>query len=427
MRLPSLVAGAALLAAGCTPPETGVPLDRPVFPTGLAVHPRGDRLAVVSSAFDWAYDDGALLLADLELVRAELAANDAEDRRDAIVEGAYVKAARIPRLGDRPVFSSGGERLLLATRFSNLLTSIDVDPDAGFSCGATDDDGTPRCGNSPQALQVPENDPFDVRIVSETRDDAGTLTRVDGIVTLLSSSTVYFFRDDRSRPGAAQMQITGNVDLGDLVRGVRAAALRSSGGVTWVVAAVETLATTGSAGTRLVMFRPSGDTLLSHYDVTAAVGSLSIHDVVVVPGAAGESDAVLALAWAPDALLRFEIDEAPEGPLLRLAGVTESCAQPMSLALADKGGVQRALITCQGSGTVEAVDPRTLSVTGAVRFAGRAPYDVAVNPAFDEAYVSFFLDDSVGVLSLVDGSGAPRLDFMGRIGTPTEKPEDGRE
>lgn len=428
MRLPCLVAGTVLGAAvACTPPETGVPLDRPVYPTGLAVHPRGDRLAVVSSAFDWAYDDGALLLADLELVREGLATHPAGDRREAVVEGAYVKAALIPRLGDRPVFSSQGERLLLATRFSNLLSSVDVDPDGGFSCGDDAGDGTPRCGQSPQALQVPENDPFDVLLLGETRDGDGNLTRVDGLVTLLSSSTVYFFRDDRSRPGAAQMQITASLDLGELVRGVRAAALWNIDGASWVVAALETTSNAGVAGALVVLFEPSTDTVIQVFDVTAAMGARSVHDLLVVPGVDGAPDGLLAAAWGPDALVRLELDGDTQPPRLRLAGVAESCGMPSSLALAAKGGVQRALLTCQSSGTIQALDPLTLTPLGAVRFAGRAPYDVAVNPVFDEAYVSFFLDDSIGVLSLVDGTGVPRLAFEGRIGTPTPKPEDGRE
>lgn len=427
MRLPLLVAAlAALATAGCTPPETGVPLDHPVYPTGLAVHPRGDRLAVVSSAFDGAYDDGALLLADLDLVREGLADDPAEDRREAIVEGAYVKAALIPRFGDRPVLSSQGERVLLATRGDNLVSSIDLDPDGGFSCGDVED-GTPRCGQSPQALQIPESDPFDVLVLSETRDDDGVLTRVDGVVTLLSSSTVYFFRDDRNRPGAAQMQITGTFDLGDGVAGVRSAALRSRNGTSHVVASLETLSTTGTSSALLVMFEASTDTSLSVFDVTNAMGAGALRDVLVVPGAGAAPDAVLALTWAPDSIVRFEVDELPSGPALRLAGVAEICAMPMSLALADKGGVSRVLVTCQNSGTIEALDPLTLSPSGAVRFAGRAPFAIAVNPVFDEAYVSFFLDDTIGVLSLVDSQGAPRFALKGRIGTPTPKPEDGRE
>ena len=90
-----LLAWVALAVMSCVPPSSGVPLDRPVYPTGLAVHPGGERLVVVSSAFDLAYDDG-----------------------------------------------------------------------------------TPRCGTSPQALQVPESDPFDVLVLDEATED-GVLTRVD--------------------------------------------------------------------------------------------------------------------------------------------------------------------------------------------------------------------------------------------------------
>ncbi len=421
-----LVAGLALAGAACVPPATGVPLDRPVYPTGLAVHPAGERLVVVSSAFDLAYDDGALLLADLPAVRAALAASTAEDPRDAVVEGAYVKAARLPPFGDRPTFTSGGERLLVSTRGSNLVSSVDVDSSQGFTCSGTDDDGTPRCGKSPLALQVPESDPFDVLVLDETVED-GALTRVNGLVTLLSSPTVYFFRDDRERAGASVMQQTGTLTLGEAVRGVRSAALRTRDGVTHVVAAVDVASLT-TAGALLVLFEPSVDAVPTAFDVTAAMGAASLRDVVVVPGSGAEPDAVLVATRAPDAVARFEVDDLPDGPALRLSGVAESCAQPTGLALSAHGGVRRVLLTCQLGGAIEVMDPRTLAVTDVVRFAGRNPYDVAVNPVQPEAFVSFFLDDSIGVLSLVDADGVtPRVTLRGRIGTPTAKPEDGRE
>lgn len=426
MRCSPHVAGLALLAAvGCTPPNTDVPPDRPVFPTGLAVHPDGDRLVVVSSDFDQAFDDGALLLADLPAVRAGLAEDVSEDRRDAIVEDAYLKAARLPPLGDRPVFTSRGARLLVTTRGTNLLSSVDVDPVAGFSCGATDDDGTPRCGKSPQALQLPENDPFDVLVLSEV-EAGGELTRVDGLVTLLSSSIVYFFRDDREREGAAVMQQTGTLDLGDAVRGVRSAALRKRNDVTHVVAAVETSTLTSSAAL-LVLFEPAVDATPFSVDVSEAMGAGSLRDVVVVPGVGAEPDAVIVATRMPDAIARFEIDDLPGGPSLRLAGVAESCGMPTGLALDAMDNVTRVLLTCQVGGAVLALDPWTLDVTDAVRFVGRTPYDVVVNPVLPEAYVSFFLDDSIGVLSLVDATGVPRMSFRGRIGTPKPEPEDGRE
>lgn len=421
-----LLAWVALAVMSCVPPSSGVPLDRPVYPTGLAVHPGGERLVVVSSAFDLAYDDGALLLADLAAVRAGLAATTAEDRRDAVVEGAYVKAARLPPFGDRPTLTSGGERLLVSTRGNNLVSSADLDADGGFSCSSTDDDGTPRCGTSPQALQVPESDPFDVLVLDEATED-GVLTRVDGLVTLLSSPTVYFFHDDRERSGASAMQQTGTLMLGEAVHGVRSAALRTRNGVTHVVAAVDT-ASLVSAGALLVLFEPRVDAVPTAYDVTTAMGAAALRDLLVVPGAGAEPDAVIVATRAPDAVARFEIDDLPGGPALRLAGVAESCAMPTGLALSTHGGVARVLLTCQLGGTIEALDPRTLAVTDVVRFAGRNPYDVAVNPVQPEAFVSFFLDDTIGVLSLVDSDGAtPRMTLQGRIGTPTPKPEDGRE
>ena len=87
------------------------------------------------------------------------------------------------------------------------------------------------------------------------------------------------------------------------------------------------------------------------------------------------------------------------------------------------------VVTCQDDDTVEAIDPVTLEPTDAVRFVGRGPYGVAVNevPEPPEAYVSFFGDNSVGVLHLVDGDGQAKLVMRGRIGAQADKPEDGRQ
>jgi hypothetical protein len=154
---------------------------------------------------------------------------------------------------------------------------------------------------------------------------------------------------------------------------------------------------------------------------------LSVRDVLVVPGEGAAPDAVVVATRSPDALVRLEIEDAPTGPTMHLAGVAESCAMPTGLALAHPAAVTRVLATCQTGGTVEALDPVSLEPTDVVRFAGRDPYDVAVSPGNDEAYVSFFLDDSIGVLQLVDGAGEARMSLWGRIGTPTPAPEDGRE
>ena len=83
-------------------------------------------------------------------------------------------------------------------------------------------------------------------------------------------------------------------------------------------------------------------------------------------------------------------------------------------------------MTCQDSQAIELLDPTTLTPTDAVRFYGRSPYDVVVTPDGTRAFVSFFLDNSIGVFSLTDGTAAG-LSPIGRLGTPLPRPDDGRE
>jgi hypothetical protein len=281
-----------------------------------------------------------------------------------------------------------------------------------------------------------EPDPFDVLILDERRDADGDLVRVDGLITLLSSSKVVFFSDDRGRADAAQMQTNGVLDIGELTGGVRSAVLRPevAGTAPVVVAATELSQDAGFAGAELLTFQPTTNSSILRFDVSAETGALGMRDIVLVPGEDGAADALIAVLRFPDALARFEIDDDGTIPSLRLSGLASTCKAPTNLAyapLVGAGGLDadRVLLTCQDENVIQAIDPWTLLPTDALRFDGRAPYDVVVNLAADpvEAYVSFFLDDSVGVLRFDDVGGARKLVFAGRIGRQTEEPEDGRE
>src|SRR5688500_1656502 len=120
----------------CVQPDPGVPLDEPVFPTGMAV--AGDRLLVVSSDFEQDHDEGALLSADLQAVREATAESGGDD----VVEGAYDKAAVLPSFGDRPVVTSGAERAYVPTGETNRVVVFDVGADGELTCpeGPVEDD-----------------------------------------------------------------------------------------------------------------------------------------------------------------------------------------------------------------------------------------------------------------------------------------------
>jgi hypothetical protein len=430
--LPRLLALGALVAvlgaAQCLPPPPAIPLDRPVFPTGLAL--AGDRLLVVSSDFDGAFGEGALLAANLGRVREATKTGDG----NVVVRGAYEDGIVIPPFGEKPVVTSDGRHAYVPTRRLNILASVDIEADGAFFCGEDVD----RCDGAPFALQLVENDPFDVVITAEARD-GDALVRAEGIITSLASSKITFFSDDRRREGASRIQRSGELDLGADIFGVRAAVLRPevAGTDAVVLAAADLSRTTSALGSVLVVFTPSTRSAIARFDVTGATGSTSMRDLVLVPGESGEAGALVAILRGPDAVARFDIDDDGGLPSLRLTALAPTCASPVKLAyaripLGDEAsgdGVDRVLITCQGGDVIEAIDPLSLRATDAVRFLGRSPYDVVVHTAVSppEAYVSFFLDNSVGVLHLVDDDGAPRLVVRGRIGEAAPRPEDGRE
>jgi hypothetical protein len=186
-------------------------------------------------------------------------------------------------------------------------------------------------------------------------------------------------------------------------------------------------------GTQLGVFDVPGvnrgdDVVVNVIDVTASTSSVSARSIALVPDPAGGVAVVVALR-GPDSLARFGFDDATRS--FSLTALSETCKEPTNFAFVpenvdDDGAVTsvaRLLLTCQAGQVVQALDPTTLQVRDSVRFFGRGPYDVVVDAAHQEAFVSFFLDNSIGVLSLGGGRLTPR----GRIGAAQAPPDDGRE
>jgi hypothetical protein len=412
--------------AACLPVEPELPLDGPRFPTGLAVTPDGAHLVVVSSNFDLAFDEGGLLIADLSTVRKATRDGDG----DVVVEDAYMSGVLIPSFGDLPILSSDGRRVLVPSRGANLVSSVELSAEGRLSCGGKDK--PQHCGVAPRALQLPANDPLGAAVLTETLDSDGNVQRITALSTLLSSPEVFLFSDDPARSGSKRMEIQGSLNLGEAVAGVRSVVLRPAlyGSPSVAIAATELNPNlSGAVGALLAVFEPINAADVSLLDVSFDTGAIELRDLVLVPGVDGDDDALVAVLRQPDGLARFELDDGGRLPIPRLAGLAPTCRTPTSLALAEPvPGVKRLLLTCQEGDVVQMIDPVTLAPTDVVRFAGRAPYEVVVNAQADppEAYVSFFLDNSVGVFTLADGD-APALRFRGRIGAALPRAEDGRE
>jgi hypothetical protein len=395
------------------------PTDAAVFPTGLAISPDGAHLAVMSSNYDFAFDAGAVLLANLPALADKLTGPD------SVVVAPYVDAIAVPTFGDRPVFSEDGAHLLFTTRDSNLLHELVVDGDR-LTCGESD-----LCADAPHAIAVAQNDPFDVTLVEQGETIRGLLTHQSG-------REASFFRLTPAQTDTGRLQLeAGVIDFGEAVFGVRAVALREArdGRPARLYATVERRANNAPAGADLVSFEVpavgrAADVIPVGIDLQVAVGSRSARDVVVVRDPSGADALIVALRF-PDALARFVVDE--QTGLAQLTALADTCTTPVSLAVASipaseapSGRSERVLVTCQESQAVLLLDPTTLQPNDVVRFYGRSPYDVVATPDGTQAYVSFFLDNSVGVFSLTDGRAA-RLAPVGRLGTPLPRPDDGRE
>jgi DNA-binding beta-propeller fold protein YncE len=413
-----------------------VPTDRAAYPTGLALDAAGERLLVTSSNFDLAYDSGALLLADLTTIRPRLG------KADDVVDDGYVDAIALPSFGDRPVLDATGTHVLVTTRGGNLLHEI------GLAAGDLSCSGG-ACGESPHALQLVGNDPFDVLLVAEDIGDDGALVGARGLVTHLSAREAEFFRFNPAANDASRMQVEATVlSFGADVGGVRSSVFVPGNAAAddRIVALVErrldgTLVGSDLAVVAVPAVDRAGDAAVLRVDLTALTGARSGRDLVVVPAVPSvdggdETDGTVALVAAlrsPDAIARVTIDGRDGTPTV--TALADTCKAPTGLALAmlDTDGdattpaQPRLLLTCPDSEVVQALDPLTLNVTDAVRFYGRAPYDIVVDAVHQEAFVGFFLDNSVGVLRLTDPDGTPRLTPIGRLGTPAPRAEDGRE
>ncbi len=423
------IALSAIFAGGCARPLVGPnpPTDQAVFPVGLAVHPDGRYLAVASSNFDLRYNRGALLLADLDIVDRALEGASSPIDVSAEVQGAYVAGALIPSFGNRPLFVEDGSRVLLAARDGNRVVEVPVDTSGArpsIDCGAVEADGTPTCGIAPFVLDMPTNDPFE--LVLTTQSDS--VWR--GMVASLGDSEVFAFRvrDDVDTARRAQLLSTDSIDFGEDVLSVRGLALRTVD--TPVMFATRELAQEGTTQLRSELAwwvqEDGRDATVRTQDLTTDVGPLSVRSMTLTPN----QDALLILMRNPPAIARYDITGSGSGTRVRLAGSVGTCDDPIRITVSefeDGAGVPmtRAFLTCFGDDSVVAYDPVTLTELDSLRFFGFGPYDVVTHG--QRAYVSYFLDDTIGVVDLVDDDGRAKLTPRGRIGTPKPTTEDGRQ
>jgi hypothetical protein len=87
-------------------------------------------------------------------------------------------------------------------------------------------------------------------------------------------------------------------------------------------------------------------------------------------------------------------------PRNTLTGSYDVCRESSGMAVGDGGNGELALVSCFRDGTVYIIDAQGRRPTDAVVTVGRGPYDVAISPMRQKAYVTNFLEDTVGVIEL---------------------------
>jgi hypothetical protein len=404
------------------------------YPTGLAIHPSSNVLTVVSSNYDLKYESGLLLVANLDEVSEQLDQVLVAEGPLGAVQEPYFDSVTIPSFGHRPVFSANGEHVFIATRRDNLISEVEFlssnDQPFQLHCGDQNNaDAVPNCGQDAYSVQMSGNDPYDIVLYEENE------SVVSGVVSLISHDEVIFFESDSTEPAATRNQVAGTLSLGINVLGARSMIYRPPTATVpgTIFAAVETFGYFSSTPfIDLAYFEPSrGSQAVVHMEsLTGIAGATSARGLTLSP----DGDAIFVLLREPDAVLRMNLVETDGRLSVQTSQMTSTCKNPTAMAafqLPDttQGGQRDYLmITCFSDDTISIYDAISLSQIDVLRYFGRGPFDVAINSHVSppEAYVSFFLDNSIGVFSLQNESGGAHLQARGRIGLPSIKPEDGR-
>jgi hypothetical protein len=422
-------------------PGQGDQTVQPNYPRGIALSPDGDQLVVVSSNFEGAFDTGAVLLADLRRLGADLAFVPLAQASSTYLEDIYVDAVFIPSFGTRPVFADDGERFLVAAQGDNLLLEIEVLATGGADGGVgtsrlTCRDEPPAAGatelctadgsgaGNPLALSLDQNDPYELVLYDQTED------QLLGAATFLSASRVTFFRVRENRTGQNRLQLRGSLELGEGVQSLRSVVLhpRGAGQVPLLVAALEREdpVFTTQTEVELIWLDPSQreDAVVRRLDLEALTGARSARALTSSP----DGDALFLFLRNPDGIARLDTDPVGSTIAPRLGGVSNVCEGPTSMRFAriplpDGDTVDRLLVVCYRDNTVAAYNPLTLEQTDAVRMFGLGPFDLAVDTTGDtpRLFVSFFDEDTIGVFDLVDAAGDARLVPRARIGIPDDR------
>ncbi len=414
----------ALAAYGCTasgdevrPPERDF-----YFPTGIAMSPGGEALGVVSANSDLRYDSGTLAAVDVGEVRALvdewLGSGEVPPDRDCrraddpphamecsavevVPAGASVRIGNFASDVAFQELSSGMARAFVPVRGDPSITYVDFDPETfTLDCGGAGEFST--CGEDHRLQRLQDDgdsdplppEPFGIYVDGD--GEYVVATHLEGAGLSLVDA-----------PQSGEPPVLTDVLLGVFQTDGRG--LQSTVGVA--------ARTPGARNGDIYVTSRSEATLRSLHIVDAGGRSeLTIGRTFDLQRLAAPSNEARGIAFSEDGGRAYVVNRAPPSlqmidtapdargrPANEPIGSVGLCREGSKVRVADVGRGERAYVACFASGDVWAIDTARRAVDAVIPV-GSGPDGLAVSREESLLFVSNFLDDSVTVVDLEEGS-----------------------
>jgi DNA-binding beta-propeller fold protein YncE len=423
---------------GCTASSDEVrpPRGQFFFPTGLALDPAQSSLFVVNANSELRYDSGTVNVINLRDVDSYVSGWTSSARTippgckqdptqpETLVcdEAQLIRGEAGVRIGNFATglsvqdTESGTARLIVPVRGDPSISWIDwngtsLSCDNGAQSFALCDDAHRLTTiRNDEALGLLPEEPF--RTFVDSGGEYAVVTHLNsGVVTLVNS-----------RIGQAPIiaDVVGGLFLPDSLSGTpggTAVAGRNPG------SGVDLLYVASRSENRIQMLTVEG----AKTDSPALVQS-NFFFLSAAGGNNGGSSDSRGLAFTADGNRMLVINRSPPTlqiydtsldeagfPKNQAVAVYDICRDASGLTVGDVGDGELALVTCFREGTVFIIDATGRRQTDAVVSVGRGPFDIVISPTHEKAYVTNFLEDTVGVIDL-DPESATRFREVLRIG-----------
>ena len=106
-------------------------------------------------------------------------------------------------------------------------------------------------------------------------------------------------------------------------------------------------------------------------------------------------------------------------PRNEISGSVDICREAADLTVADTGDGERVYVSCFRDGEIYVIDPEGTPRVESVIAVGRGPNSVVASPTRQELYVTNYLEDTIAVIDLAEGSPT-RFRVVLRLGEPRE-------